>query len=162
MSIVLYLIGLGSRGRIDVGSPPEAQEFWAIHDGQMSIVWYLICDTGRTQIGVGSKGRIPRSSGVLHVKLSSDEHILIPYLWHWQDINWCWVQGAELPEAQEFYTLNYRQMSIVLYLNCDTCRSRVGLGSRGRSPRKLRGFEQWITVRWAYFYNCQKNMHGPA
>ena len=41
------------------GGAPEAQGFWAINNGQMSIFLYPICDTGRTQIGVGSRGRSP-------------------------------------------------------------------------------------------------------
>ena len=49
---------------------------------QMSIILYLICDTGRSRTGVGSRGRSPGSSGVLGNKLRSDEHIFIPYLLH--------------------------------------------------------------------------------
>ena len=45
---------------------------------------------------MGSGGEAPRRSGVLYVKLSSDEHIL--------------------------------------YLNCDTGRSRICVGSRGGAP----------------------------
>ena len=40
----------------------------------MSICLYLICDTGRTLIGVRSSGRSPRSSRVLGTNLRSDEY----------------------------------------------------------------------------------------
>ena len=39
--------------------PSEAQGFWAINYGQMSIFLYLICDTGRSRIGVGSQEAEP-------------------------------------------------------------------------------------------------------
>ena len=58
--------------------PPEAKGFWAINNGQMSIFLYLICDTGRTQIDVGSRGGAPRSSDASYIKISSD--VLISYL----------------------------------------------------------------------------------
>ena len=45
-----------------------------------------------------------------------------------------WGPGAKPPEAQGFYTLNYRQMSMLLYLSCDTGRSRIGVGSGGEAP----------------------------
>ena len=48
---------------------------------------------------LGPGGGAPRSSGVLYIKLSSDEYIL--------------------------------------YLICDTGRSRIGVGFRGRSPQIL-------------------------
>ena len=40
-------------------------------------------------------------------------------------------------------------MSMILYLNCDTGRSRIGVGSRGGAP--IQGF-------WAINY-CQMSMH---
>ena len=36
----------------------------------------------------------------MYNKLRSDELMLIPYLWHWQDINWCWVQCCLIPGGQ--------------------------------------------------------------
>ena len=53
-----------------------------------------------------------------------------------------WGPGAEPPEIQGFWAINYCQMSMILYLICDTGRSRIGVGSRVRSPRKPRGFGQ--------------------
>ena len=49
---------MGSRGE-----PPEVQGFWAINYCKMSMLLYLICDTGRSRIGVGSRGG--GNSGVL-------------------------------------------------------------------------------------------------
>ena len=46
----------------------------------MSMLLYPSCDTGRSRIGVGSRGGAPGSSGVLGNKLLSDEHAFIPYL----------------------------------------------------------------------------------
>ena len=40
----------------------------------MSMILYLNCDTGRSRIGVGSRGGAPGNSGVLGNKLLSDEH----------------------------------------------------------------------------------------
>ena len=40
----------------------------------MSMLLYPSCDTGRSRIGVGSRGGAPGSSGVLGNKLLSDEH----------------------------------------------------------------------------------------
>ena len=54
-------------------------------------------------------------------------------------MNWRGVQGAEHPEAQGFWAINNR-MSICLYLVCDTGTKQIGVRSRGRSPKKLRGF----------------------
>ena len=48
--------------------------FGAINYGQMIIFVYLICDTGRSRIGVGSLRRSPGGSGVLGDKLQSNEH----------------------------------------------------------------------------------------
>ena len=45
------------------------------------------------------------------------------------------VQGEEPPEVQGFWAINYCQIG-------DTGRSRIGVGSRVRSPRKFRGFGQ--------------------
>ena len=103
------------------------------------------------ELAWGPGGGAPGGSGVLGKRFQSDEHICIPYLLHWQDTNWCWVQGAEPPEAQGFYTLNYRQMGIFLYLMCDTIPGQELAWGPGDSPRKLTGFGQYITDRWAYF-----------
>ena len=54
--------------------PPEVQGFWAINNCQMRMILYLNCDTVRSQICVGSRGGVPRNSGVLGNKLLSDEH----------------------------------------------------------------------------------------
>ena len=54
--------------------PPEVHGFWAINNCQMSMILYLNCDTGRSRIGVGSRGGAPGNSGVLGNKLLSDEH----------------------------------------------------------------------------------------
>ena len=52
---------MGSRGE----EPPEVEEFWAINYCKMSMLLCPSCDTGRSRIGVGSRGRAPGSSGVL-------------------------------------------------------------------------------------------------
>ena len=54
--------------------PPEVQGFWAINNCQMSMILYHNCDTGRSRICVGSRGGVPRNSGVWGNKLLSDEH----------------------------------------------------------------------------------------
>ena len=46
--------------------------------------------------------------------------------------------GAEPPEVQGFWAINNCQMSMLLYLICDTGRSRIGVGSGGEAPRSSR------------------------
>ena len=46
-----------------------------------------------------------------------------------------WGPGAEPPEVQGFWAINNCQMSMILYLSCDTGRSRICVGSRGGAPR---------------------------
>ena len=41
----------------------------------------------------------------------------------------------EPPEVQGFWAINNCQMSMILYHNCDTGRSRICVGSRGGAPR---------------------------
>ena len=65
---------MGSRGE----EPPEVQGLLAIHYCQMSMLLYPSCDTGKSRIGVGSRGGAPGSSGVLGNKSLSDEHEFIP------------------------------------------------------------------------------------
>ena len=60
---------MGSRGRI-----PQKLRFYYIKLSSDEHIVYLICDTGRSRIGVGSRGGAPGSSGVLGNKLLSDEH----------------------------------------------------------------------------------------
>ena len=63
----LFVTLAGTRIGVSVqgAEHPEAQGFWAINYCQMSIFLYLICDTGRTRIGVmGTGGGAPGSSGV--------------------------------------------------------------------------------------------------
>ena len=43
--------------------------------------------------------------------------------------------GAEPPEVQGFWAINNCQMSMILYLSCDTGRSRFVVGSGGEAPR---------------------------
>ena len=89
---------------------------------------------------MGSRGGAPRSSGVLGNKLLSDEHafytLVVTLAGHELGLG----PGAEPPEVQGFWAINNCQMSMLLYLICDTGRSRIGVGSGGRSPQKLRGF----------------------
>ena len=77
--------------------PPEVQGFWAINYCQMSMLLYLICDTGRSRIGVGSRGGAPGSSGVLGNKLLSDEHAFIPYLVTLVGRELAWGPGGGAP-----------------------------------------------------------------
>ena len=42
------------------GGASEAQGFWAINNGQISIFLYLICRHWQDTIGVGSRGRSPQ------------------------------------------------------------------------------------------------------
>ena len=100
-------IGVGSRGKsprrfpgvvtLFRAEPPEFQGFWAINNCQMSMLLCLSCDTGRSRIGVGSRGGAPGNLAVWGNKLLSDEHA--------------------------FYTLFG-----------DNGRSRIGVGSRGGAP----------------------------
>ena len=83
---------------------------------------------------MGSRGGAPGSSGVLGNKLLSDEHAFIPYLVTLVGRELAWGPGAEPPEVQGFWAINYCQMSMLLYLSCDTGRSRIGVGSRGGAP----------------------------
>ena len=43
--------------------------------------------------------------------------------------------GAEPPKVQGFWAINNCQMSMNLYLSCDTGRSRFVVGSGGEAPR---------------------------
>ena len=45
-----------------------------------------------------------------------------------------WGPGAEPPEVHGFWAINNCQMSMLLYLSCDTGRSRICVGSRGEAP----------------------------
>ena len=83
----------------------------------MSMILYPSCDTGRSRIGVGSRGGAPRISGVLGNKLLSDEHAFIPYLVTLVGRELAWGPGAEPPEVQGFWAINYCQMSMLLYLS---------------------------------------------
>ena len=68
MSMLLYLVVTLAGHELVWGpgaEPPEVQGFWAINYCQMSMLLYLSCDTGRSRIGVGSRGGAPGSSGVL-------------------------------------------------------------------------------------------------
>ena len=65
---------MGSRGK----SPRKFRGFWRYIIGQMSMLLYPSCDTGKSRIGVGSRGGAPGSSGVLGNKSLSDEHEFIP------------------------------------------------------------------------------------
>ena len=56
--------------------------------------------------------------------------------------------GAEPPEVQGFWAINFCQMCMLLYPICDTGRSRIGVGSRGGA--EVQGF-------WA-INNCQMSM----
>ena len=49
-----------------------------------------------------------------------------------------WGPGAEPPESGVLGVSDEH----ILNLICDTGRSRISVGSRGRSPRKFRGFGQ--------------------
>ena len=119
--------------------PPEVQGFWAINNCQMSMLLYLICDTGRSRIGVGSGGEPPEAQGFWAINYLSDEHAFIPYFVTLAGRELAWGPGAKPPEAQGFWAINYRQMSMLLYLICDTGRSRIGVGSRGGAP-EAQGF----------------------
>ena len=66
MSIFVYLIVTLAGHKLVLGpggGAPEAQGFWAINNGQMSIFLYLICDTGRSRIGWGVRSINERSDG---------------------------------------------------------------------------------------------------
>ena len=78
----------------------------------MSIFLYLICDIGRTEIDVGSRGRSPRNSDALYIKISSD--VPISYLFCDTGRSRIGVEytGGGAPGSSELYTLNDRQMSI--------------------------------------------------
>ena len=106
-----------------------------------------------------SRGGALRSSGALYIKLSSDEHILY-FICDTDRSRICVGSRGGAPESQGFWTINYCQMSIFWYLFCDTGRTQIGVGSRGRRRRKLRGFVQSITVRWAYYYTLFVTLAG--
>ena len=46
-----------------------------------------------------------------------------------------WGPRRSPPEIQGFWEINNCQMSMILYHNCDTGRSRICVGSRGGAPR---------------------------
>ena len=97
--------------------PPEAQGFTTLNYRQMSIFYYLNCDTGRSRIDVGSRGGAPGNSGVLGNKLLSDEHAFYTLF---GDNGWSPIgvgsRVREHKEAQGFWAINNRQMSMLLYL----------------------------------------------
>ena len=103
------LFGDTGRSRISVRSMRRIPQK-LINYRQMSMLLYLNCDTSR--IGVGSRGGPPGSPGVLGNKLLSDEHAFYTLFGDMVGRELAWGPGAEPPEAQGFYTSNYRQMSI--------------------------------------------------
>ena len=88
---------------------------------------YLICDTGRSRIGVGSRGGAPGSSGVLgnkNCQMSMLLYLVVTLAGH----EFAWG-------AQGFLGVKYLSDEHILTLFCDTGRSRIGVGSRGeRKP----------------------------
>ena len=60
--------------------PPEAQGFYTLNYRQMCIFYTLFVTLAGHELVWGPGGGAPGSSGVLYIKLSSDEHIFIPYL----------------------------------------------------------------------------------
>ena len=60
--------------------------------------------------------------------------------------------GAEPPEVQGFWAINNRQMSMILYLSCDTGRSRFVVGSGGEAPRSLGVLYVKFNVRLSIIY----------
>ena len=101
---------------------------------------YLIRDTGKTQIDVGSKGRSPRSLGDLYIKLSSEEHILYLICDTGRVANWRGVQGAEPPEAQGFWAIHYDQMSIFWIPYLWHWQDTNWCWVQGAEPPKAQGF----------------------
>ena len=91
---------------------------WAL---SVSMLLYLSFDTGRSEL-VGSEA--PRSSGVLGLNYCQMS-IFYTLFVTLGGRELAWGPGAEPPEVQGFWAINYCQMSMLLYLICDTGRSRI-------------------------------------
>ena len=130
--------------------PPEVQGFWAINNCQMSMILYLSCDTGRSRICVGSRGGAPEIQGFWAINYCQMSMHFIPYLVTLVGRELAWGPGGGAPGSSGVWAINYCQMSMILYLNCDTGRSRISVGSRA-DPPEVQGF-------WAINY-CQMSMH---
>ena len=58
----------------------------------------------------------------------------IPYLVTLVGRELAWGPGGGAPGSSGVLGNKYCQMSMLLYLSCDTGRSRIGVGSRGGAP----------------------------
>ena len=83
---------------------------------------------------MGSRGGAPGNSGVLGNKLLSDEHAFYTLFGDNGRSPIGVGSKEEPPEVQGFWSINNCQMSMILYLNCDTGRSRICVGCRGGAP----------------------------
>ena len=80
-------------------------------------ILYLNCDTGRSRIGVGSRGGAPGNSGVLGNKLLSDEHAF--YTLFGDNGRSPIGVGSRVRSTKKpkgFWAINNCQMSMLLYL----------------------------------------------
>ena len=95
----------------------------------------------------GVRGRSPRSSGVLYVKLSSDEHILNLICDTGRSRIGVGSRGGS-PRSSGVLYIKLSSDEHILYLICDTGRSRIGVGSRGipQKPRQMSIFYTLIVT----------------
>ena len=101
----------------------------------MSIFLYLIWTLAGHKLVMSPGSGAPRSSGVLYIKSSSDEHILYLICDTGRTQIGVRVQGAEPQEAQGFYTLHHRQMSIFYTLFVTLAGHKLVLGPGSGAPR---------------------------
>ena len=106
----------------------------------MSIFYTLFVTLAGHKLVLGLGSGAPRSSGVLYIKSSSDEHILYLICDTGRTRIGVGYRGQSPRKLRGFGAINYCQISMILYLICDTGRKQIGVGSRERSPKKLRGF----------------------
>ena len=57
-----------------------------------------------------------------------------------------WSRAKRSQKIRGFIRSNYRQMSMLLNLICDTGRSRISVGSRRTDPPEAQGF--WATLNY--------------
>ena len=68
-------------------------------------------------------------------------------------MNWLWgIQGAEPPETQGFYTLNYRQTSIFYTSFVSLAGHKLVLGA-GPEPQETQGFYTLNYRQMCIFYS---------
>ena len=125
-----------------LGGAPGSSGVWAINYRQVGIFFTLFVILAGHELAWGPGAEPPEAHGLwainngqmsiffkyLFVTLAGHKLVLGP--------------GGGAPRSSGILYIKLSSDEHILYLICGTGRSRIGVRSRGRSPRKLRGFGQ--------------------